>query len=229
MRDRLIAPGCRRRQGRGRHQQPVARSASTRPPIRGRVVPGGRSAAPGLRRRPDARPTKWTSPSAPSPRLGGERPDLDVHLDIYGRGDSEPALQARGRPLGLADRVAFHGRIPIDDVPAAVAAADIGVAPTRRDQFTDLSLSTKVYEYAAMGKPVVATRLPMVERTFPVGRSRPTRRPMTRSLADAHRALADDPLAREAAVAGTAAIVAEAAWEQASGRYLALVERLIGR
>ncbi len=35
--------------------------------------------------------------------------------------------------------------------------------------FTDMSLSTKVFEYAAMGKPVVASRLPMVERTFPPG------------------------------------------------------------
>ena len=63
----------------------------------------------------------------------------------------------------------FHGRIPIEDVPAAVARADIGLAPTRHDQFTDMSLSTKVFEYAAMGKPVVASRLPMVEATFPPG------------------------------------------------------------
>ena len=69
----------------------------------------------------------------------------------------------------------FHGRIPIDDVPAAVAAADIGLAPTRRDPFTDLTLSTKVYEYAAMGKPVVASRLPMVVATFPPGYGRDLR------------------------------------------------------
>ena len=94
-------------------------------------------------------------------RLSADRPDLDVHLDIYGRGDTEPALREQVEAAGLADRVAFHGRIPIDDVPAVVAGADIGIAPTRRDEFTDLSLSTKVYEYAAMGKPVVATRLPM--------------------------------------------------------------------
>jgi hypothetical protein len=97
------------------------------------------------------------------------RPDLPVALDLYGRGDSEPALLAQVARLGLGDRVAFHGRIPIEAVPAAVAAADIGVAPTRRDRFTDISLSTKIFEYAAMGKPVVCSALPMVERTFPGG------------------------------------------------------------
>ena len=80
-------------------------------------------------------------------------------------------LWARIQPLLPVNprRSRWPGRIPLDDVPAVVAGADIGIAPTRRDEFTDLSLSTKVYEYAAMGKAVVATRLPLVERTFPAG------------------------------------------------------------
>lgn len=161
--------------------------------------------------------------------IAGERPDLDVRFDIYGRGDSEPALRDLAQELGVADRVAFHGRIPIDDVPAAVAGADIGIAPTRRDEFTDLSLSTKVYEYAAMGKPVVASRLPLVERTFPDGSVAAYEPGDPGSMVAAIVGLADDALAREAAVARTASIVQNAAWERESQGYLALVERLIAR
>ena len=51
---------------------------------------------------------------------------------------------------GSPTRVTFHGRIPLEDVPAAVAAADLGIAPTRLDDFTATSLSTKVFEYAAL-------------------------------------------------------------------------------
>ncbi len=161
--------------------------------------------------------------------LAVERPDLDVRLDVYGRGDSEPALRDQTTAAGLDGRVTFHGRIPIDDVPAAVAGADLGIAPTRRDPFTDLSLSTKVYEYAAMGKPVVASRLPLVERTFPDGSVSTYEPGDASSLADAVIRLSDDALAREAAVARTASIVVDAAWEHASRPYLALVERLIAR
>ena len=123
-----------------------------------------------------------------------ERPDLDVRFDLYGRGDSEDELRALAAELGIAERVTFHGRIPIEDVPAAVAAADIGLAPTRRDPFTAMSLSTKVFEYAAMGKPVVASRLPMVERTFPEGTVATYEPGDAAAMAAAILALADDPL-----------------------------------
>src|SRR5207344_1973993 len=121
--------------------------------------------------------------------------------------------QALAAELGVGDRVAFHGRIPLDDVPAAIAMADIGIAPTRRDEFTDLSLSTKVYEYAAMGKAVVATRLPLVERTFPPGSVTTYEPGDASSMASAIASVADDAEAREAAIERTAAIVRDAAWE----------------
>jgi glycosyltransferase involved in cell wall biosynthesis len=155
------------------------------------------------------------------------RPDLDVRFDIYGRGDSEARLAELAGELGVTDRVVLHGRIPIDAVPAAVAAADIGIAPTRRDEFTDLSLSTKVYEYAAMGKPVVATRLPMVERTFPGGASVATYAPGdSDAMAAAIVRIADDTPAREAAVARAFEIVRSVAWEHEAEPYLRLVESL---
>ena len=47
-----------------------------------------------------------------------------------------------------------------------------------------------------------------------------------RSLAAAILGVVDDPLAREAAVARTAAIVADSAWEREAEGYLALVDRL---
>jgi glycosyltransferase involved in cell wall biosynthesis len=160
-------------------------------------------------------------------RIATERPELDVLLDVYGRGDTEHALRAEAERLGIGDRVAFHGRIPIDDVPAAVAGADIGLAPTRHDRFTDMSLSTKVFEYAAMGKPVVATRLPMVEQTFPVGSVGTYASGDAASMASAITAFADDPGARDDAVGRTAAIVETGSWEREAPRYLALVDDLV--
>ena len=160
-------------------------------------------------------------------RIADERPDLDVALDVYGRGDTGPALAAQAAELGVAERITFHGRIPIEDVPAAVARADIGLAPTRHDKFTDMSLSTKVFEYAAMGKPVVASRLPMVEATFPKGTVATYTPGDATEMANAIIDFADHPVRRKAAVAQTAEIVKAGSWEHESKGYLALVDELI--
>jgi len=155
------------------------------------------------------------------------RPELPVGFDVYGRGDAEPALREQVERMGLGDVVRFHGRIPVEDVPAAVAAADVGLAPTRRDPFTDFSLSTKIFEYAAMGKPVVASALPMVERTFRPGSVRGYAPGDAEALATALLELVDDPAAREASVAATLEQVRERSWEHEAEKHWTLIERLV--
>jgi glycosyltransferase involved in cell wall biosynthesis len=159
-------------------------------------------------------------------RVATERPGLDVAIDLYGRDFGEVDLAGLAARHGIADRVTLRGRIPIEAVPAALAAADIGLAPTRRSAFTDFSLSTKLFEYAAMDKPVVASRLPLVERTFPAGTVATYVPGDAASLAAAIVGLVDDPADREMRVAATTAIVRERAWEREAARYLALVERM---
>jgi glycosyltransferase involved in cell wall biosynthesis len=158
-------------------------------------------------------------------RIGHDRPHLPVCLDLYGRDFAEVPLRDRAAELAVADRVTFHGRIPIADVPAAIARADIGLAPTRRSAFTDYSLSTKAFEYAAMGRTVVASRLPMVERVF--GDVVVTYQPGdAASLAAAILQVVEEPVARDARVARALQRIRELSWEHESVRYLDLIERL---
>jgi glycosyltransferase involved in cell wall biosynthesis len=160
--------------------------------------------------------------------LGSTRPGLPICLDLYGRDFAEVPLRDRAVALGIADRVTFHGRVPIEAVPAAIAAADVGLAPTRRSDFTDFSLSTKAYEYAAMGRTVVASRLPMIERIF--GDDVVTYEPGDpEDLAAELLRLVDEPEVREARVARALARVRVLAWEHESTRYLAVIERLVAR
>lgn len=152
---------------------------------------------------------------------------LGLRFDVYGRDYGEVPLQATVGQLDLDGLVTFHGRIPIEAVPAAIAAADIGLAPTRRTVFTDFSLSTKLFEYAAMGKPVVASALPMVERTFPpdtIARYEPGD---PADLAAAILRLVDDPADRTRRVERTLERVRALAWEGEAERYVGLVVDLI--
>ena len=159
-------------------------------------------------------------------RIVAARPDLPVSLELYGRDFAEVPLHEQAAALGITDLVSFHGRVPIEDVPGKLAAADIGLAPTRRTEFTDFSLSTKIFEYAAMGKPVVASRLPMVEAMFPPGTVATYTAGDAGELAAAILRLVDDAEDRANHVAATGTIVREIAWERESIRYLDLVERL---
>ena len=154
------------------------------------------------------------------------RPDLQTELDVYGRGDSSEPIAALVAELGLGDRVRLHGRIPLEDVPTVVAAADIGIAPTRRDAFTDISLSTKVFEYGAMGRPVVASGLPTIGRYFPGGEVTVYTPGDPASLARAVLGLVDDPIGRASSTAAMLERVHELSWEHEAERYRALVRRL---
>ncbi len=160
-------------------------------------------------------------------RLRQVRPDLRVAFDIFGRGDSRPALEALAAELGVVEDIHFRGRIPLEGVPAAIAAADIGLAPTRRDEFTDSSLSTKILEYAAMRRPAVASRLPLVERTFGPGTVATYEPGDPDSLATAILGFVDDAQHRTGAIDRTSAIVAGMSWEGDAPAYLAMLRSLM--
>lgn len=53
---------------------------------------------------------------------------------------------------------------PIAEIPAVVSSFDVGVIPYARTPYTETVYPTKLYEYLAMGIPVVATRLPELQR-----------------------------------------------------------------
>ena len=142
--------------------------------------------------------------------LRARRPDLRFALELYGRGDAEAGLRTRVEELGLAEDVRFHGRIPIAEVPAAIAAADIGLAPTRRNPFTEMSLSTKVFEYGALNRPIVASDLPLVERTFGAGSVATYRSGQPENLAEVLLEQVDDPAGRSSRVALVQARIARA-------------------
>jgi glycosyltransferase involved in cell wall biosynthesis len=76
---------------------------------------------------------------------------------------------ARGVP-----GIQFTGAIPHRDLPASLAAADIGVAPFDPAQHAPLALTfywspLKIFEYMAAGLPVVAPALPRLARLVESG------------------------------------------------------------
>lgn len=161
-------------------------------------------------------------------RIHAERPDLPVVLEIYGRGDAEEGLAELAAELGIADRLALHGRIPLDAIPAALAAVDIGVSPIQRNPFTEISMPTKALEYAVMGKPVVAADLPAAREHFPSDELCWYEPGDAASLAAALLRIVDDPARRADATGRAAARARDLSWDQEAPAYVALIEEIGG-
>ncbi len=153
-------------------------------------------------------------------------PDLRVVLDLYGRGDAEETLRAKAAGLGIADRVRFHGRIPLDAVAGALAGADIVLSPIRRNRYSEMSLSTKVFEGAIMEKPVVAADLPSARAEFDADMLWWYAPDDPADLARAALRVVDEGPARAATVERARDRARVLSWDAEAPRYVALVEGL---
>jgi glycosyltransferase involved in cell wall biosynthesis len=150
-----------------------------------------------------------------------------IALDVYGS-DAEAAAQL----AAFASEVAPEGvRIapqptPVEQIPARVAEADLGVVPTLQDGFTELLLPVKLLEYVHMGLPVVASRLPVIERYF--GDDLLLAEPGdAASIAAAIEGVRSDPVAARSRAERASKRLAKIEWRQQRRGYLELVDGLV--
>jgi glycosyltransferase involved in cell wall biosynthesis len=97
--------------------------------------------------------------------LRDEVPEL--RFEVYGDGSDLGRLRRLATKLRVEDRVWFSGGfVPIEQLVDAIARADAGVVAMRQDPFRDVTLAGKMFDFIAMGKPVVSSRTRSVEQTF---------------------------------------------------------------
>ena len=100
-----------------------------------------------------------------------ERNGLDVAVDAVARvRASVPTAELRifGPPTPFLDRVMegarnrnllesvrYLGPRRLEDVVTEIGNCDLGVIPNHRNPFTDINTPTRIFEYLALGKPVI--------------------------------------------------------------------------
>lgn len=82
-------------------------------------------------------------------------------LHIYGKYDTDcrNKLERQIRDLGLQELVFLNGTRSLEQIHEIIKKSDIGLVPYVNDPYMNLALSTKTFEYAATGLPVVASEL----------------------------------------------------------------------
>ncbi len=138
--------------------------------------------------------------------LASRRPE--VYFLLVGDGPQRPAAEALCRKAGLEDRFRFTGGVPYETVPLYLALAEVGVGPFQTRYHPALRAAgffwspLKVFEYMAMGLPVVTTAVAPLDRIVRPGQ--------------------DGLLVAEGDVAGLASAVADLLdapeWARAMGR-----------
>jgi glycosyltransferase involved in cell wall biosynthesis len=79
----------------------------------------------------------------------------DTHFVVMGSGSMLSELQRLAAQKELEPFVTFTGQIPHEEVVAYLSNADIGVAPDPKTPMNDRSTMIKIFEYMAVGLPVV--------------------------------------------------------------------------
>ena len=95
----------------------------------------------------------------------------DARFLLVGHGELLAATRAAADETGVADRVVFAGRVPIDEVPAYLDACDMAVAPMvpNPDGSDFFNSPVKIFEYMASGRAIVASRLGQIEEVIEEG------------------------------------------------------------
>jgi glycosyltransferase involved in cell wall biosynthesis len=66
----------------------------------------------------------------------------------------------------MEDKIIILDWQPYEEVPKYIAAADICILPAYKNEIMQNIVPIKMYEYMAMGKPVIATRLSGLVKEF---------------------------------------------------------------
>lgn len=93
-----------------------------------------------------------------------------LKLLIVGEGDAYTELKAIRDNYGLEDRIVLAGKKPYEEIPGFIATSDICLLSSYPwEPIMQDIVPIKMYEYMAMKKPVIATRLPGVMKEFGEG------------------------------------------------------------
>lgn len=154
----------------------------------------------------------------------------EVRFLVVGDGIMKDKLLEIASEMGISDKFIFTGRVPYENVPVYINAADVCVAPFIKERNSKIGLSAlKTYEYLACGKPIVASSIPGVKDLIDLsggGISVPPENP--EELANAVVKLISDENMRDAmGERGRKYVVENHSWDGVARRILEICDEIV--
>ena len=70
------------------------------------------------------------------------------------------------RARGLDESIRYLGVRNLDGIVQAIRSCDLGIIPNHRNIFTEINTPTRIFEYLALGKPVIAPKAQGIQDYF---------------------------------------------------------------
>lgn len=156
--------------------------------------------------------------------LRAEIPEL--RLRVIGQGDGLASARALADRLKLNDRIEFMNLVPVEELPALLVTADVGVVPYRPSSATHLMLPVKLLDYATLGIPAIAARLRTVEHYFSNDAVELFEPGSIADLARAISRLYHDPALRQRLAERASDALRSLNWERQRTEYLQAIDSL---
>ncbi len=90
-----------------------------------------------------------------------------VRFRFLGKGSYIGEVLDLAAELKVADNVNYLGFVPFENMVEEILTADVGIVPMKKNPYSVLVHTNKMFEYLALGLPVIASRLDAVASYFP--------------------------------------------------------------
>jgi glycosyltransferase involved in cell wall biosynthesis len=132
--------------------------------------------------------------------------------------------------LGLGSRVVFHGLLPTEQIVQVMADTDLAVEPKRvGSQFGNEALSMKIFEFMAVGVPLVVSRTEIHQYYYTDTLLKYYDRDDEAELAANMVLLRKNPELRRQQVANALKYVEAHNWDIDKYQYLGIVDSLVAK
>lgn len=84
--------------------------------------------------------------------------NINIRFYLYGLGEEEKYLHSLVEELDLQQHVEFNKMVQIDELAKILSNMDIGLVPKRDGVFIGEAISTKMFDFAAVGLPIISSK-----------------------------------------------------------------------
>jgi len=133
------------------------------------------------------------------------------------------------REIGVADLIEVGAPAPLEEMPGMMKRADVGIYPALPDCHMNVALSLKIPEMAAVGLPILASRLAVLEDLFGDDAIAFVPPGDPEAFADKVVELWERPELMERLAANARVKAAALSWEHQYPLYTELLESILGR